>query len=249
MCRLCPGADREGLVLVAQDDLTWTSSTALTVSRRFRCHRFSGRFGGRNPSFAGTRGVAVTQMGVESRCAYREGFRAFVAQGFLLPADDPPRLFFVPKHSGPAVAVLPHLGRPRGGVGGLNGVLGLTDCPAAIARITDFVRGGCRCLLAGGSRGGLLGLPDRGFSDDRGFRNDRRFGNILGVICLGRGAGWLARRRVLRSGSLQGGLLFRRGRLGRLSWQIVAIRLAGEDSAVLSDGHAGYRQHQEYQGC
>src|SRR5215203_6131980 len=217
MRRLCPGADREGLVLVAHDDLTWTSATALTVSRRFRSHRFSGRFGGRNPAFAGTRGVAVTQMGVESRCAYREGFCAFVAQGFLLPADDPPRLCFVPKHSGPAVAVLHHLGRPRRGVGGLNGVLGLTDCPAAIARITDFVRGGRRCLLAGGSRGGLLGIPDRGFP------NDRRFGNILGVICLGSRAGWLARRCVLRSGSLQGRLLFRRGRLGRLSWRVLAI--------------------------
>jgi hypothetical protein len=245
MSRLCRSADRQGLVLVAQDDLTPTSATALTVYRRFRSHRFSGRFGARNLSLAGAAGVAVTQMGVERRCAHREGFCAFVAEGFLLPAYATSRLF-VPTLYGLAVAVLPHLGRPRGGVGGLNGVLGLTDCPAAIARITDFVPRGRRCLLAGGSRGGLLGLPDRGFGDDRGFGNDRRFGNILVVIFLGRRAGWLARRCVIRTGSLQGRLLFRRGRLGRLSWRVVAIRLAGEDSAVLSDGHAGYRQQQEY---
>ena len=144
--------------------------------------------------------ITVTQMGRERRCAHREGFVAFVAEGCLLPADATSRLFFVPKLFGLAVAGLPDLGRPRGGVGGLNGVLGLTDCPAAIARITDFVRAGCRCLLAGGSRGGLLGLPDRGFGDDRGF------GNILVVICLGRRAGWRARRCVLRPGSLEGRL-------------------------------------------
>jgi hypothetical protein len=61
MRRLCPGADREGLVLVTEDDLILTS--ALAVSLSFRSHRFSGRFGARNPSLAGTTGVAVTQMG------------------------------------------------------------------------------------------------------------------------------------------------------------------------------------------
>src|SRR5215210_7997513 len=124
----CRGTDRQGLVLVAEDDLTLTSATALTVSRRFRSHRFSGRFGARDPSLAGTRGVAVTQMGVERRCGHREGFCAFVAQGRLfLPADATPRLCFVRALFGLALALLPHLGRARGGVGGPNGRLGLTD--------------------------------------------------------------------------------------------------------------------------
>jgi len=247
MRRPCRGADREGFVLVAEDDLTLTSATALTVSRRFRSHRFSGRFGARNLSLAGTTSVAVTQMGGERRCAHREGSVAFVAEDDLLPADAAPGLFFVPTPYGLALAVVHVLGGPRRGFGALDGVLGLTDPPAAIARLTDFVRGGSGCLLASGSRGGPFGLPDRGLGDDGRFvGNDRGFGNVLLVICLGRRAGWLARRCVLRSGSFEGRLLFRRGRLGRLSWGFVAIRLAGEDSAVLSNRHAGYRQHQKY---
>jgi len=75
-------------------------------------------------------------MGSERWCAHREGFFAFVAEGRLLPADATPRLCFVPTLYGLAVAGLPDLGRPRREVGGLNGVLGLTDSPAAIARIT-----------------------------------------------------------------------------------------------------------------
>jgi hypothetical protein len=94
-----------------------------------------------------------------------------------LPADAAPRLFFVPTLYGLAVAVLSDVGRARYGVGGFNGVLGLTDCPADIARLTEVVRAGGRSLLARRSRGGLLGLPDR------------RFGNILVVFCLGRSAG------------------------------------------------------------
>ena len=73
MRRLCPGADREGLVLVAQDHLILTSATALAVYRRSRSDRFSGRPGARDLSLAGTTGVAVTQMGTERRCADREG--------------------------------------------------------------------------------------------------------------------------------------------------------------------------------
>jgi hypothetical protein len=173
MRRLCRSADREGFVLVAEDDLIFTSATALTVYLRFRSHHFSGRFGPRYLSLAGTTGVAVSEMGSERWCAHSEGFVAFVAEGCLLPADAAPRLFFVPTLYGLAVAVLPDLGRPYDGVRGLNSVLGLTD----------FVRAGSWCLLARGSRGGLFGLPDRGFSDDR------RFGNILVVFCLGRRAG------------------------------------------------------------
>src|ERR671921_2478230 len=45
MRRLCRGADRERLVLVAEDDLVPTSATALTVPRLFRSHRFARRFG------------------------------------------------------------------------------------------------------------------------------------------------------------------------------------------------------------
>ena len=45
MRRPCRGADRERLVLVAEDDLVPTSPTALTVSRRFHSRRFAGRFG------------------------------------------------------------------------------------------------------------------------------------------------------------------------------------------------------------
>ncbi len=97
MRRLCPGADREGLVFVAQDDLILASATALTVRRSFRSHRLSGRFGARNPSLAGPTGVAVTQMGGERRCAHREGFVALVTEGYLLPADATPELCFVPK--------------------------------------------------------------------------------------------------------------------------------------------------------
>ena len=154
---------------MAQDDLILTSATALTVSRRFRSHRFSGRFGARNPSLAGTPGVAVTQMGASAGAPTVRVLLPLWQRVSFCPPTPTPRLFFVPKLYGLAVAVLPHLGRPRGGVGGLNGVLGLTDCPAAIARITGVVRGGRRCLLAGGSSSGLLGLPDRGFGDDRGF--------------------------------------------------------------------------------
>ena len=106
-----------------------------------------------------------------------------MAEDDLLSADATSRLFFVPELFGLAVAVLPDLGRSCGCLGGLNGVLGLTDCPAAIVRITDVGRAGSRCLLAGGSRRGFLGLTDRGFGDDR------RLGNILVVICLGRRAG------------------------------------------------------------
>jgi hypothetical protein len=228
---------------VAEDDLILASATALTVRRGFRSNRFSGRFGARNPSLAGTRAVAVTQMGVERRGADREGLFPFVAEDFLLPADATPRLCFVTTHYGFGVAVLPPLGRPCSEVWGPNDVFGLTDCPATTARISYVVRGGRRCHLAGGSRCGLLGLPDRGFGNDRRFVDDRRFGNILGVLSLGRRAGGRARRCALRPSSLQGGRL-RRGRVGRLSWRVVAIRLAREDSAVLSDGHAGYRQQQ-----
>src|SRR5215212_1037765 len=150
MRRLCRGADSEGLVLVAECDLILSSATALTVTRRFRSHHFSGRFGARNLAFAGITGVAVTQMGIERWCAYREGFVAFVAEGDLFLAIAAPKLYFVPTLYGLAVAVLADLGRPRGGVGGLDGVLGLTDSPAAIARIIDSVRARCRCLLARG---------------------------------------------------------------------------------------------------
>jgi len=104
------GADREGLVLVAQDDLIPTS--ALTVYTRFRSHRFIGRFGARNPSLAGTQAVAVTPMGGEERRdPHREGFVGFVAEGHLyLPADSTLKPFFIPKLFGLSVAVLPHLG-------------------------------------------------------------------------------------------------------------------------------------------
>ena len=61
--RLYRGADRERPVLVAEDDLILTFANALTVYRRFRSYRFSGRFGARNPSLADTTGVAMTQMG------------------------------------------------------------------------------------------------------------------------------------------------------------------------------------------
>src|SRR5215210_2077468 len=141
MRRLCRGADREGLVaLVADDDLIRTSATALTVYRRFRSHRFSGRFGVRNPSLAGNRGVAVTQMGVERRCAYREGFCAFVAEGHLcLPAGTTPRLFFVPTLFGRAVAVLHHLGRPAAGSEALTACSGLpTALPPSPGSPTSF---------------------------------------------------------------------------------------------------------------
>src|SRR5215210_2817375 len=111
MRRLCRGANREGLVLVAEDDIILASDTAFTVSRRFRSHRFSGRFGARNPSLAGATGVAVTQMGSERRCAHREGSVALVAEGCLLPADATLGLSFVPKLYGLAVAVLPGLVR------------------------------------------------------------------------------------------------------------------------------------------
>jgi hypothetical protein len=137
MRRLCPGADRKGLVLVAEDDPILISATALTVCRRLRSHRFSGRFAARNPSLAGTTGVAVTQMRIDRWCAHRQGSVALVAEGRLFPAEATPRLF-VPTLYGLAVAGLLDLGRSRGGV--LNGVLGLTDCPDAIARITDVVR-------------------------------------------------------------------------------------------------------------
>jgi hypothetical protein len=183
MSRLCRGANREGFLLVAECDLILSSATALTVTRCFRSHHFSGRFLARNHSLAGTTGVVVTQMGSERWCAHREGFLAFVAEGFLLPVDATPRLRFVPTLYGLAVGVLPDPRRSRGGVGSLNSVLGLTDCPAAIAHITDDVRAGRRCLLARGSYGGLLGLHDRGFGDDCGF------GNILAVFLFGRRAG------------------------------------------------------------
>jgi hypothetical protein len=152
MRRLCRSADREGLVLMAEDDLILTSATALTVCRRSRFHHLSGRFGARNLSLAGTTGVAVTEMGSERWCAHRKGFVALVAEGCFLPADATPRLF-VPTLYGLAVGALPDLGGPRDGVGGLNGVLGLTNAPAAIAWITEVVRAGCWCLLGRGSRG------------------------------------------------------------------------------------------------
>ena len=63
-------------------------------------------------------------------------------------------------------------------VGDLSGVLGPADAPDAIARLAGVVRAGCRCPLARGGHGGLLGLLDRGFG------NSRRFGNILAVFWL-----------------------------------------------------------------
>src|SRR4029450_10375977 len=114
MRRLCRSADRERFVLVAEDDLIFTSATALTVYLRFRSHHFSGRFGPRNLSLAGTTGVAVSEMGSECWCAHSEGFVAFVAEGCLLPADAAPRLFFVPTLCRLAVAVLPGPGRHHG---------------------------------------------------------------------------------------------------------------------------------------
>ena len=63
MSRLRLGADREGLVLVAEGDLILTSATAPTVFRSFWLHRFSGGFGPRTLGLTCTLGVAVTLMG------------------------------------------------------------------------------------------------------------------------------------------------------------------------------------------
>ena len=226
MGRLRREADREGvLVLVAERDLILSFATATTGFRGFWPPRFFRGFGSRTAGLTGPRIITVTQMGSESWCANREGLGAFVAEGRLLPTGATPRLCLVPTLYGLAVSVVPDLGRSRG-------VLGLADSPAAMARIADGLRGGFRCLLARGSRGGLLGLHDRGF------------GSILAIFFLGRRAGQRARRRVPRPGSPEG-RPFLRGR----PWRVVAFRLAGEESAVLGDGYAAYRQQQQYQGC
>ena len=60
MGRLRPGADRESLVLVAEDNLIPTSATAASfVSCCFWANPFFGGFGTRNLPLASSAGVAV----------------------------------------------------------------------------------------------------------------------------------------------------------------------------------------------
>jgi hypothetical protein len=67
-------------------------------------------------------------------------------------------------------------------VGDLTGMLWFTDAPAAIGQLTNVVRARGQRLLARGSSGGLLGLPNRWLGDDC------RFGGILASFGLGRRA-------------------------------------------------------------
>jgi hypothetical protein len=89
-------------------------------------------------------------------------------------------LFFVPTLFRLAVGGMADVVAGFADVGDLTGMLGLTDALAAIARLTYVVRTRDQRLLARGSRGGLLGLPNCRFG------NDCRFGGILAIFGLGR---------------------------------------------------------------
>ena len=116
----------------------------------------------------------MTQMSRLRPGADRKGVLVLVAEGDLLPADAKPTLYFVLTLFGFAAAVTPDLDPEFADVGGLTGVRGLTDVPAAIARFTR-----CRRFLAHGGCGGLLGFLNRRFG------NDRLLGGILAVSRLG----------------------------------------------------------------
>ena len=146
-----------------------------------RLYALSGRPERRRP--ARSKAIAVTQMGGLRRCTYREGVLVLVAEDDLLPADATGMPFSIPALFRLAVAVMPGLDPGFADVECLTGVLWFTYAPAAIARVTDSVRAGGWRLLARNGRGGLLGLPNRGFG------NYRALGGILAVFCLG-GRAW-----------------------------------------------------------
>jgi hypothetical protein len=122
-------------------------------------------------------------MGGLRRCSYREGVLVLVAEDDLLPADATSIPFSIPALFRLALAVMPGLDTGFADVECLTGVPGFTCAPAAIARLTDSVRAGGRRLSVRDGRGGLPGLPNRGFG------NYRALGGILAVFSLG-GRAW-----------------------------------------------------------
>jgi hypothetical protein len=219
MSRSRLGADSEGiLVLVAEGDLVLTSVSDPTVLRCFWLLLYSGEFGPATLALTGTLRVAVTLVGSERWCTYREGLVVFVAEGDLLLAAGAPMLLFVSTLLGLAVSGMAYVVGGFADVGHLTDMAGFTDDPAAIGRLTNVVRARSQRLLARGGRGGLLGLPNCRFA------NNRRFG----------------RRATSRTrhSSLEGRPLLLRAR----SWRVVVVGPATEDSTFAGSGHTGYRQ-------
>jgi hypothetical protein len=85
----------------------------------------------------GTLGIAVTLMGTQGWCTYREGLVALVAEGDLLLAPTAAMLLFVSADLGLAVGGMADIVlRGFADVGSFTGMLGLTDALAHIARLT-----------------------------------------------------------------------------------------------------------------